>query len=195
MYSYHIFEKSIEIGQFSTFSRGLYSGFFSNINITSFSIVLKLPFIFFKLLEKINLLKYLKYFLILTLSLLAIIILNSRGSYLALFTIIILFLILNVKNFKQTWRPLFSILIAFGISVLFSFKFSSNNVVQRLSSINIENTTNDSSIKQRLYYYENALTSILKDPPRNRTWKLETIRPLNMQGKFVEGFTSPLSCT
>ena len=182
-------QKSIEIGNFY-FSRGLNSGFFSKINITSFSIVLKLPFIFFKLLEKINLLKYLKYFLILTLSLLAIIILNSRGSYLALFTIIILFLILNVKNFKQTWRPLFSILIAFGISVLFSFKFSSNNVVQRLSSINIENTTNDSSIKQRLYYYENALTSILKDPLGIGlgNWKLSATKYAR---EIVEGFTIP----
>lgn len=154
---------SIEIGNFN-FSRGGYIGFFSNINITSFSIVLKLPFIFCKLYEKTSFLKHLKYFLTLTLSILALVILNSRGAYLAFFAIVILFLLFNVKNFRQIWRPLLSVLVAFGISVLFSIKFSSNNMVQRLSSINIENTTNVSSIGQRLYYYENALTSIFKDP-------------------------------
>ena len=173
------------------FSRNMYfKGFYSNINITAFSVVLKLPFIFFKLFKNYNFLGRLKYYVIILLSFFSLILLNSRGAYLAAILSLLIFISFYYKTIKSLFRQLVGLSIIIIITAFFSSKFSSINVIDRLSTVNISNPTNDDSIFQRFTYYENAFSSILEHPLGIGlgNWKLYGTKYAK---EIIDGFTIP----
>ena len=143
-----------------------YAGFSSNVNITSFSIIFKIPIIFyvlFKLEQKNNFLKFSLYGLLFT-SVFAIFLCYSRGAIITLFIISLLYLIILIKS-KSQIRNIFyflsTILLVYGSNKL-AFLNSDSDVLKRASTFDIE--SQDSSFNYRLGYYNDAINGFIQKP-------------------------------
>ncbi len=151
-------------------------GFAGNINITAFSICLKLPVLMYILYNYKS--KYEKYISLIALffSFSALFILLSRGAFISMFVVTGLFLILKTKR-RTIPRSisLFSIIII--SSVLVQTTILDNNLItERVNSINIDRS--DDSVNERLRYYSHAIESIKKNPFTGvgiGNWKLKSI--------------------
>lgn len=173
-----------------------YSGLAANINITSFSLVFKIPILLYlivntkKLYQKISL-----SFLLLT-SLYTIYILGSRGALLGLlisFGAYIIYLMIYAKNFKDNLKSLYFVFTPVLISIIFNLIFSSSDnstsVIDRASTISI--STNDGSVNQRLRYYKQGLDQFLESPFLGvgiGNWKLKSI---SYDKNDIYGYTVP----
>ena len=154
----------------------LIRGFAGNINITAFSICLKLPVLMYILYNYKS--KYEKYISLFALffSFSALFILLSRGAFISMFVITGLFLIMKTKR-KTISRSisLFSIIII--SSVLVQKTILDNNLItERVNTINIDRS--DDSVNERLRYYSHAIESIKKNPFTGvgiGNWKLKSI--------------------
>ncbi|NRS87619.1 O-antigen ligase/Tfp pilus assembly protein PilF [Flavobacterium sp. 7E] len=157
-----------------------------NINIFAASLTGKIPFL---LLGIVHFSKWKKWFLSLTLFIatLLILLIASRASYIALFLIVIGFIVtlaimksnkkLNINLLTTVLLPL---IIAFLITNLL---FKKSESTERFSSISdrvatISPEKNDASVNIRLKYWENAIEIAKSNPVLGiglGNWKLESI--------------------
>lgn len=146
-----------------------YSGLAANINITSFSLVFKLPILLY-LITKVKIkLKKTLLSILLTILLYITFILGTRGALLGLiicFGVYFFFIIINYKTIKKQLSGLFLIAFSVILSVTFNlntnFKGSGDSVIERASTISI--STTDGSVNQRLRYYKHGLSQFLETP-------------------------------
>ena len=136
-----------------TINSGLLKGVTANRNITAFSIALKIPFLlylsFFASSTK------LRFVLgsILTISILNILLIQSRASYIALFLIISAYLIQVILIFKGSINQklkkiafiIFPLIITFSINQIY-FANKGADALSRASTISL--STNDGSVNQ-----------------------------------------------
>ena len=171
------------------------SGFSANVNIISYSLVIKLPvlvYFAFKLNKRILL--PLVYLLIISTSI-VIITLLSRGAFLALvISLSFIFIVVAIKDLKKNIKPTLFVITSILLSYLFVGEFvdkADNTVQQRLESIDIN--TDDASINQRLSYYKASFELIKSSPLIGigiGNWKLVSIKYLNdtMSEYIVAGY-------
>jgi len=147
-----------------------YIGASANVNVTSFSIVFKLPIILYYLETRKKLLSRFIISVLLTVTFFVIIILNSRGAFITSFLVILIyffikFILSNKNNFKLKFVKSIFIIIPIILSILLSNGFLSskeqNSFFNRASTISM--STNDGSVNQRLRFYKHALSSISKN--------------------------------
>lgn len=173
VFSVSLFLESLVV-LFQVFSslEGL-TGIASNPNISSSSIIIKLPFIIYfvhQVKKKWNkfLLRVIEY-----LSIIAIIILGSRLGLISLF-IIYFFYFFWYKNHRL--NQVFSIVVIFTFSFFISNSQTVNNF--DLSSLRIENLNNDESTNQRLNFYKKAIDLSFNKPFTGYglgSWKYESL--------------------
>ena len=160
--------EDLETGDF-TYRSMKYSGLAANINITSFSMVFKLPF----LLHYIFYLKKKTYKISLSILLMCVLyiiyILGTRGAIIGLFSIfvfLIIYFLNNIKNLKKLKTSLILIAIAFISSIILnsitSNKYNAANVFERAATISL--STEDGSVNQRLRYYKQAMKHFISNP-------------------------------
>lgn len=173
VFSVSLFLESLVV-LFQVFSslEGL-TGIASNPNISSSSIIIKLPFIIYfvhQVKKKWNkfLLRVIEY-----LSIIAIIILGSRLGLISLF-IIYFFYFFWYKNHRL--NQVFSIVVIFTFSFFINNSQTVNNF--DLSSLRIENLNNDESTNQRLNFYKKAIDLSFNKPFTGYglgSWKYESL--------------------
>lgn len=159
----------------------LYSGFGANINISSFSVLIKsiIP-IYLIYTQKKGFVKYVSYFLIYS-SFLTIFLLMSRAALISLFLVLLSLLILTIiANKKKYYIHYCSLIFIFVITVfsynLFNEKNAYNILEERFS--NVTNPIVDESVNERLNFYTTALTSIWENPIIGigiGNWKIKSI--------------------
>jgi len=179
-----------------TFSRSnKFSGFTANVNITAFSIVIKLPILLYYIFTNTKLRINVLLLLILLMSVSSLFILLSRGAFLAFLIVTFLFLIIifwaKTKNrFKSTIISLMIVIVGyFIISNIISNQNNSNLINDRVASIQIN--TEDQSINERLRFYGAAVESISKNPFLGiglGNWKIESIK---YDSKNIRGYRIP----
>lgn len=165
-------ESLVVLFQFFSSLEGL-SGIASNPNISSFSILIKLPFIIYfiyQVKKKLNkfLLRLIEY-----LSIIGIIILGSRLGLFSLF-IIYFFYFFWYKNHRL--NQVFSIVVIFTFSFFINISQTVNNF--DLSSLRIEKLNNDESANQRLNFYKKAIDLSFNKPFTGYglgSWKYESL--------------------
>ena len=173
VFSVSLFLESLVV-LFQVFSslEGL-TGIASNPNISSSSIIIKLPIIIYfvhQVKKKWNkfLLRLIEY-----LSIIAIIILGSRLGLISLF-IIYFFYFFWYKNHRL--NQVFSIVVIFTFSFFINNSQTVNNF--DLSSLRIENLNNDESTNQRLNFYKKAIDLSFNKPFTGYglgSWKYESL--------------------
>ena len=174
----------------------LLKGATGNKNITSASLAIKLPFVFY-LVDRYKsiFVKSILSFLIFVTAYL-ILLLSARATIIALIGLIlipVLFYFISTIRIKNFYQPLN---LAFNISpiligiILFQLNLNTNNsasIVERASTINLE----DTSTQQRLRYYKHAVNQILKHPfvgVGYGNWKVASIE---YDKKNITGYTVP----
>lgn len=165
-------ESLVVLFQFFFSLEGL-SGIASNPNISSSSILIKLPFIIYfiyQVKKKLNkfLLRLIEY-----LSIIGIIILGSRLGLISLF-IIYFFYFFWYKNHRL--NQVFSIVVIFTFSFFINNSQTINNF--DLSSLRIEKLNNDESTNQRLNFYKKAIDLSFNKPFTGYglgSWKYESL--------------------
>ncbi len=156
----------------------------ANVNITAFSIVVKLPIVLFYLEKQKTFLSKLLILLLISISLFVLIILNSRGAFLAVLIVFLIYLLIifikkeysfKIKILKISFL-IFLIFVPIIISNIFLSSQSENKFANRFSTISLN--TVDGSINQRLRYYKQALSSISQNLFLGigvGNWKLKSI--------------------
>lgn len=189
------FARDIEIARNQIFSRSsLFLGFAANVNITAFSIIYKIPFFIFSIMQ----LKKIKPLLIVfTLTVFLLIIfasgtLNSTRGAILTYTflapiLLTISLLIYVKSKKTkllviSTTYILALLISFPINSFFSKSFSKSesNIVSRISSLTalVDEEKRDGSLTQRLNFYSQATNFILKNPIFGTglgNWKIKSI--------------------
>lgn len=158
-----------------------YKGAAANINITSFSILYKVPILLYFLTKEKNL--FIKaFFTILLFSALFIIsILGTRGAYIGVMICIISYLVyLFNANFNSIFKMKKLVIVGSTLIVVLLANLNltqeENNIITRTASINIK--TQDGSVNQRLRYYKQGLNHFIKNPILGvgiGNWKLTSI--------------------
>ena len=143
---------------FSQNGRVDYRGITSNINIQSFSILLKLPFLFYA--YYYNYISRFFNFLISVLSISIVLIISSRSSLAVLSIFIIFYSIISIR--EQSFKKLYSFLFSLLVSSLFTFLYvlpsiSANSKIASISLIN-------QSTISRLNFYQEAISTIFNYP-------------------------------
>ncbi len=181
IYINYLFYDSIIIGGNSLDRSNEFRGFTANINISSFSLCLKIPLLFYLAFNtKVNTVKVSTLIMIFS-SILTILLLGGRASIIAL--IFILLLIVTVCIFKINKSKIVNLSLSILMIVLslsaYQY-FNQNNisfrVVERFS--NVFNPIEDQSVKERLSYYSAAFQSIKNKPLLGigiGNWKLISI--------------------
>jgi O-antigen ligase len=159
-----------------------FRGFTANINISSFSLCLKIPLLFYLTFNtKVNALKLLSLIMIFS-SITTILLLGGRGSIIALlFILIMIFIIciLNINKLKIINLSLSILIVVLSLSAYqyFNQNNTSSRVVERFS--NVLNPNADQSVKERLNFYSAAFQSIRGKPLLGvgiGNWKLISIK-------------------
>ncbi len=173
-----------------------YKGLAANINITSFSLVFKLPILFYLISVTNKFYKKLILSILLIIVLFVTYILGTRGAFLGILISIIFYLlhiVLNLKNIKKNLPSLFLIIASIFLSVIFNLTLNSgkrnSSVLDRASSISI--SANDGSVNQRLRYYKHGLDQFLTTPLFGigiGNWKLKSIE---YDKENILGYTVP----
>ena len=154
-----------------------YMGASANINVTSFSIVFKLPFVLYYLETRKKLFSKFLVLVLISISFFVIIILNSRGAFLGVLLVFLLYLfsIFFLKRNNDLKSKLLKsglVIIPLIFSILLSNLALNSRTENALYNKNytfynrastISFSTKDGSINQRLRYYKQALTSISKN--------------------------------
>ena len=195
VYSYLPILNDIEDGAIQARSMD-YIGLSANINITSFSIVFKLPIVFYFLNKTNSNLQRIVFFLLLLATFFLIFILGTRGALLGMvicFSIYIFDLFKNNFELKNKIKSASIILFALIVSTIFNLivlkDSSSKNVIDRAATISL--STEDGSVNQRLRYYKQGLTQFINNPfaPIGLgNWKLNSI---GYDKNDITGYTIP----
>ena len=198
-----VYERFIERFTFGSYSRDMgLRAFSGNINITAFSILLKLPF----LLNAISRIKlnFILSFLVLTAYIFCLFLLGSRGANLFLVVVVGLLFIttfLIKSNFAVDKKYFFLLLLSLIISGIINSQLFKDN--SSLSVVERSTNLNTSSTQQRLRFYSSALKSISQNPILGvgiGNWKLHATEydkpymkdytvPYHVHNDFLEVFT------
>lgn len=158
-----------------------FRGFTANINISSFSLCLKIPMLFYLTFNtKVTTLKLLSLIMIFS-SIITILLLGGRASIIALLFILIMIFIICILNTNKLKIINLSLSILIVILSLFTYQYfnqnnTSSQVVERFS--NVLNPSADQSVKERLNFYNTAFQSIKNKPLLGigiGNWKLVSI--------------------
>ncbi len=185
----------------------MFLGFAANINITAFSILYKVPFFIYSVLQvkKLKSIYLLSSFFIFAMIVFASGTLNStRGAILTYTSIVpILMFISIIIYFKSKNYRLLIIALTYSASVLFSFNFNSylsntlgrgeSNITNRISTLNalVDNENIDQSLNQRINFYTQAAGFIIKNPLFGTgigNWKIKSI---DLDKDNITGYTVP----
>lgn len=173
-------------------------GVTANRNITAFSIAIKIPFLLYVLYINKNYWVKLIGFILTTLSLISLSMIQSRASFLAVFATLLAYIVMHIYIFKKNPKKinqLFQIgylIFPLIITILFNQGFLSTkgaDAVSRAATISI--STKDNSINQRLRYYEDVLNHISNSPIFGvglGNWKLKSIE---YDSKNISGYVVP----
>lgn len=172
-----------------------YSGAAANINITAFSLVYKLPILFYLFEKQKN--SLIKFFLSVLLFFVTFIvsILGSRGAFIGIgISVLVLIYQLLISNhtlshkIKQLCWAFLPMLLATLLNLNYLNK-KNNDIFSRASTISL--STQDGSVNQRLRYYKHCLTQFYKTPFTGvgvGNWKLHSI---DYDKKDINGFVVP----
>jgi len=196
---YAVFNEALEMINISgMIDSGVLKGVTANRNITAFSIAIKIPLVLFLIyLEKK---KWIKWVLAagVTLSLIALSMIQSRASFMAVGATTIAYLLLHsVLYFKENkkWIQLIQsgfLIVPLLIAILVNQTLLLNKGADALSrAATISVSTNDGSVNQRLRYYEDVLTHMTSNPIFGvglGNWKLKSI---DYDSKDIVGYVVP----
>jgi O-antigen ligase len=179
--NYLIYDSVITNGNFLSRNND-FSGFTGNINISSFSLALKVPILLYIIFKSEN--KYMRGISLVFIfsSFLSILLLFSRAAIIALIFIMIslsLLLIINktrnmIKNYIYVICFIFLSFISYG---LINDKNPSDIIVDRFSNV-ITNPGADGSVNERLNFYSTAVNSIFRTPLTGigvGNWKINSV--------------------
>ena len=181
IYINYLFYDSILIDGNSLDRSNEFRGFTANINISSFSLCLKIPLLFYLAFNtKLNTVKVSTLIMIFS-SILTILLLGGRASIIALIFILLLIVtvcIFKINKSKIVNLSLSILMIVLSLSAYQSFNQNntSSGVVERFS--NVFNPAEDQSVKERLSFYSAAFQSIKNKPLLGigiGNWKLISI--------------------
>lgn len=171
-----------------------FRGLTGNINISSFSIVMKLPVAIYLIYKLKNNFKILLLLSLITSSALSVLILSTRGAIIVITLVITFTLIYFTIKEKTKYLPKsILIIISFALSTFFynliNEKNTYNLIEDRFSTIN--KPAEDQSITERLGYYKIAIEDIKSSPFIGvgiGNWKNTSILRAN---DFLSGFRIP----
>ena len=138
-----------------------YRGITGNINIMSYSLLLKLPFLLYYFYKR----KYSVYYLFILITLISFTILSVLETRSAIISLILISLMTSSFIFIQKRDNKFKILkILFPVILGFIFTSIQNNLIEDKSTVQdrigtLTNIENDQSINQRLRYYKSTFNS------------------------------------
>ena len=171
-----------------------YRGISGNVNVMSYSLLIKYPFIiYFLYSQKIN--KYIGYLLLILLTYSILSILQTRSAFISLLLItIILTIVFFIKeNFKKInkifFKILFPLFFSFFLSYIQSNYIADQNIQDRLETL--LNVEEDQSINQRFRYYSSAFKSIIENPIFGigvGNWEIESLKD---ERKYQRNYTVP----
>ena len=177
---------------------GQLKGVTANRNITAFSIAIKIPIMLYLVHGNKKSWVRATVFVLTTLSLLCLSMIQSRASFVAIGLFILAYIglqiILYVKISKKSSQLLnigfviFPLLIAVTINKMF-LSSKGADAISRAGTISL--STNDGSINQRLRYYEDVITHITSNPIFGvglGNWKLKSI---DYDAKDINGYVVP----
>ena len=176
-----LIESSFTIVDFFT-SNNSFAGISNNRNISSSSIVLKFIFLIY-LIKNLNADKRRFQLKILEiLSIIAIILLQSRLGLYSIFLIYIFYFFLYKKRRKE-------LLISISITVLLVISFNQTSFQNKLDkNFGVENVFEDTSIKQRLSFYKASLNLYKKEPIIGHglgSWKYKSLQYSNQNNRNI----------
>jgi O-antigen ligase len=151
-----------------------YQGLTGNINIAAFSILIKVPFLFYLYFKTSSVAKNILFIFIFSATLVSIYFIQSRASFVALLLFIIGILYYTFRNF----RPKYIVILGI-IPIVFFFLTVIEKSINNTSAINrFQNITQDQSTNLRLRYYKNGLYHLLQNPIYGcglGNWKIQSI--------------------
>jgi len=169
-----------------------YNGLAANINITAFSLLLKLPI----LLYSVTLFRSRIFKLVIDLLtsgiFICLLILKSRASLISLFLIIIFLIAFFLKNRENKFflRLAIKTILIFSFFLLTeSYLNSNSNSIDRIGSIT-NSSQEDQSINQRLHYYKSAFVQFKEKPFGEGVgnWKIKSIK---LNKDIIEDYIVP----
>ena len=152
-----------------------FKGIAGNRNITTASIVIKIPFLIYSI---VNMKKYISYLtsLLLTFPVLVLLIINSRAALLSFIIIVILFNVFTLLDKNKNLVKVINVNLIMVLSFLGSnliLPDEGRNTMKQIASIEISNE----SSSNRFFLWENALDYIYKNPIIGSgigNWKVES---------------------
>jgi O-antigen ligase len=191
--NFAIYDNVINNGNF--LMRSLeFRGFTGNPNISSFSIVIKLPVVVFLIYTIKDISIKLIFSAIIISSILSVLLLFSRAALIAIVLIYISLLIYTLLNRTKTnlinlLLMFFAAYISFLTYDLANDKNTNDLLVERFSTVTDSEV--DKSVNERLNFYKIAFEDIKNNPILGigiGNWKLNSIQRAN---KFLEGYRIP----
>ena len=177
----------------------LLKGTTGNINIAAISLVIKIPFVLY--LMNLTKKKWVQVFLgiFIFLTIICLVFIGSRASYLAIITIFSTYIIFNLYNFFKVRKSKHSLIpilyfalpffIAIGVSEIGFINENNTSFLERSSTIS--QATSDVSITSRLRFYSQGFEHIISNPIIGSglgNWKLISIFYDN---EFINNYVVP----
>tara|TARA_X000000950_G_scaffold287811_1_gene401786 strand:+ start:3516 stop:5303 length:1788 start_codon:yes stop_codon:yes gene_type:complete len=156
------------------FSPGSFTGISMNKNISAYSILIKLPFVFLCKIKKISNRKFIKITEIA--SIIAIFFLQSRSAILVM--IFIYSIIFFIKKFRKLYISSYIIIL-----LIFLVTLSFPNLIRDQKQFNFNDALNDTSLNYRLNYYDTASSLFFEKPLLGHglgSWKYKSLRDYNL---------------
>lgn len=181
---YAVLEQALEMYKSGGINGSQLKGVTANRNITAFSIAIKIPYVLYLITRTPKLWVRIVYVLLVLMSLFSLSIIRSRASFVAASLIGILLLFWTATNYFKT-RSIkeFSLNLYYLLPLVFALVMNQvllsdtgEDALSRAATISV--STKDGSINQRLRYYEDVLTHIIKNPILGvgiGNWKLTSI--------------------
>ena len=184
---YAVLSEALEmINTTGVISSGILKGVTANRNITAFSIAIKIPFVLYLvgLYKKVGFKIFFSFLVFL--SLLSLSMIQSRASFIGVAIITIGYSVLNITTYliskTKNTKSLLSIgyiLVPLLLAITINQTVIANKGADALSrAATISLSTNDGSVNQRLWYYQDVLTHIISNPFFGTglgNWKLKSI--------------------